>query len=234
VRLATFNVKNGVGPDGVVDNDRLARACAALRADVLALQEVDRESPRAAGADQAAVVGAVTGVAHAYAPAKRLRQGGLYGNALVAGGAIEDVEVLDLPVEPGREARVALLAAVDLDGTRLSVAATHFQNRRGGTPRRAADAGEQLAQLHAVLEALARRPAPHVVLGDLNMGPEVAEPVLGDAGFVTGETGPTCPARAPRVRIDYVAVAGLTIASMQLVRCPVSDHLAVVAEVCVP
>ena len=47
MRLATFNILHGRGMgDGVVDLDRLAAAVRSLDADILALQEVDRDQPR--------------------------------------------------------------------------------------------------------------------------------------------------------------------------------------------
>ena len=52
MRLATFNLLNGRSlADGQVDLERLRDAVVALDADVLALQEVDRDQPRSHGAD---------------------------------------------------------------------------------------------------------------------------------------------------------------------------------------
>lgn len=230
LRLATFNIKNGLGTDGVVDNDRLAAVCAGLGADVLALQEVDSGATRSGRANQAAVIAKACGLSHLFAPAFELRAGGLYGNALLGRGRIDETEVLELPVAPERQARVAALARVEFEDVALSVAATHFQNRRGGAPLVAEDAEEQLEQLAVVLEALSRRRRPRVLLGDLNSAPAVIEPVLTAAGFSVAETDATAPARAPRLRIDYVAVDRLAIISSEVVLTPVSDHRAVVVE----
>jgi endonuclease/exonuclease/phosphatase family metal-dependent hydrolase len=230
LRLATFNIKNGLGKDGVVDNDRLVDVCAGLRADVLALQEVDSGAPRSGRANQAAFVAKACGLSHFFAPAFEMHSGGLYGNALLARGRIDATEVLELPVAPERQARVAALARVEIEDVTLSVAATHIQNRRGGAPRIAEDAEEQLEQLAVVLDALGRRRRPRVLLGDLNSAPGVVEPVLTAAGFSVALTSETAPARLPRLRIDYVAVDRLAIISSEVVRTPVSDHRAVVVE----
>src|SRR5258705_8808103 len=62
VRLATFNLMSGRSlADGLVDEGRLYRAIAELDADVLALQEVDRDQPRSNGLDLTAVAEAATG-----------------------------------------------------------------------------------------------------------------------------------------------------------------------------
>ncbi len=65
VRLATFNVLHGRSPrDGRVDLDRFASVVRALDADVLALQEVDRDQPRSHGADLTAVAAEAMGARH--------------------------------------------------------------------------------------------------------------------------------------------------------------------------
>ncbi|MBD5784577.1 endonuclease/exonuclease/phosphatase family protein [Cellulosimicrobium terreum] len=51
MRLGTFNTLHGADLDGTVDLDRYARAVAALDVDILALQEVERDTPRSRGAD---------------------------------------------------------------------------------------------------------------------------------------------------------------------------------------
>jgi endonuclease/exonuclease/phosphatase family metal-dependent hydrolase len=231
MRLATFNIQNGLGADGTCDPGALARACCGLRPDVLALQEVDRNAPRSLRADQTTVVAEHCDLTGLYAPARLLSEGGEYGNALLAAGSITHVEHVPLPVAPGREARAAVLARVDVDGTALSVAATHFQNRRGRVPGTPAEAEEQLDELHVVLDVLARRSRPRALLGDLNMLPEVAEPVLAAAGYEVADSEPTIHARAPKFRIDYVAVDGLAILDSNVFDTDISDHRALVVEV---
>ncbi|MCB7135724.1 endonuclease/exonuclease/phosphatase family protein [Cellulosimicrobium marinum] len=61
LRLATFNVLHGAAPDGTVDPERFARAVAHLDADVLALQEVERDSPRSGRVDLVALAAQALG-----------------------------------------------------------------------------------------------------------------------------------------------------------------------------
>src|SRR3954468_10677814 len=52
MRLVSFNLLHGMSlTDGRVDRQRICSAVAALDADVLALQEVDRAQPRSGGLD---------------------------------------------------------------------------------------------------------------------------------------------------------------------------------------
>jgi endonuclease/exonuclease/phosphatase family metal-dependent hydrolase len=73
-----------------------------------------------------------------------------------------------------------------------------------------------------------------VLLGDLNLGPEVVEPAVAAAGYELAPTPATFPAEEPRRRIDYVAVAGLTVAGARVPRVPLSDHRPVIADVQAP
>jgi endonuclease/exonuclease/phosphatase family metal-dependent hydrolase len=71
VRLATFNILHGRSPaDGQVDLDRLAAAIRTLDADILALQEVDRDQPRSHLADLTEVASRAMGaVSHRFVAA---------------------------------------------------------------------------------------------------------------------------------------------------------------------
>src|SRR4051795_4420197 len=62
VRIATFNILHGHSPeDDRVDVERFAAAVKTLDADVLGLQEVDRDQPRSMGADLTAVAAEAMG-----------------------------------------------------------------------------------------------------------------------------------------------------------------------------
>jgi endonuclease/exonuclease/phosphatase family metal-dependent hydrolase len=215
VRLATFNVQHGQRPGGVVDVGLLARSCAALGADVLGLQEVDVNLRRSNDADTAAEVAAECGMAFVFGEAIAIR-GGRYGNALLVRGAIDDVEVVALP---DTEPRAAIVARVVPDGgPALSVCVTHLGLRGTGE-----------AQLPRVLDALRSRPGPRVLLGDLNLDPDVVARLAG--GFTRVESGPTWPAKTPRRTIDHVLLDGLTPTTAVVPAVPVSDHRPLVVEV---
>lgn len=222
MRVVTFNVKHGSIAGGRVDNRLLASTCARLGAEILALQEVDRRALRGGLADQMRMVARATGLSAVFGEAARRGPLRRYGNVLLGRGSLSEVEVVGLPAPNGGERRVAVLARLALErGATLSVGATHLSFRRGEGP----------VQLDALVERLGRRPLPRVLLGDLNLAPEVVEPCLTAAGYQVAPTGPTFPAHNPRSRIDYVAVAGLEVVAADAPELPVSDHRAVVVEV---
>ncbi|MFI2487190.1 endonuclease/exonuclease/phosphatase family protein [Promicromonospora kroppenstedtii] len=165
MRIATFNVQHGLGPDGRVDNDRLAQAVAALDADVVGLQEVDRGQARSGGADQAALCAAAMGaVDHRFRPAlagpfrypgvrRRARRADRpgapgYGVALLSRFPVLSWHSVLLPpatpwvwgrVQLGTdEPRVALAARVDAPSGPVTVVCTHLSVYRFSAVGRAA------------------------------------------------------------------------------------------------
>jgi endonuclease/exonuclease/phosphatase family metal-dependent hydrolase len=153
------------------------------------------------------------GMDHVFGPAIEIR-GGRYGNALLARGDIGDVEVVPLP---DAEPRCGIVARVALpDGRALSVVATHLGLK-----------GAAAQQLPVLLEVLRDRPAPRVLLGDLNLDPEPVDRLAAAAGFTRLAAGPTWPAHRPRREIDHVLVDGLVAGRPVVHHLPVSDHRAV-------
>lgn len=218
-RLITFNVQHGRTPAGDVDVHLLARSCATLHADVLALQEVDVRLARSDRVDQARVVAEACGMRAVFGEAIARRRG-KYGNALLARGPITDVDLQKLPSAEG-EPRSAVLATVTLDGgPSLTVAATHLGLH-----------GYAAVQLPVLLAALQDRPAPRVLLGDLNLEPDVVGALATAVGFTVVPSEPTWPAHAPRRRIDHVLLDGPAAVAVDVRQLPVSDHRALVVDV---
>ena len=219
MRVVSWNLQHGVpDPEDAPDLGRALGPLADLRADVYALQELDQGLERTRLVDQVALVAdAVGGVA---VPAPAFQRGnGTYGNALVVRGEVADAEVLPLPGPA--EPRSAGLARVGVDGGEWSVAVTHLS----------LDPATALLQLELLLGELAARPAPRVLLGDLNLEPEHVLPVTSAVGFDLASGDPTWNARRrPRRRLDHVAVAGARITATGVHKLAVSDHLAVWAD----
>lgn len=224
MRLATFNIHHGtVAKHGPVDPARLGLVCAGLDADVLALQEVDQCTRRVRGADLAAVVAEACGMSHVFGRS-RWYPGGAYGNALLVRGDIESWTVAPLPVVPAwrvwQERRTVLHAAVHVGGHALSVAVTHL-----AVPQRVN--GPQLDHL---LEAVADRPRPAIVLGDLNRFPNTVRPAAERAGLVYVPHGSTC--LVPPLVIDHVLVSpDLVVGRVEVRPTEMSDHAALIVEV---
>jgi len=248
MRLATFNVLHGRAPsDGQVNVDRFAGAIRDLDADVLALQEVDRDQPRSLGADLTAVaaeamgarehrfVAALAGSPGSWQAATGEEQPGTagYGIALLSRYPVTDWQVLRLPPLPVRapvwpewrrlrlvrdEARVAVSATVQAPCGELLVIGTHLSFLRGWN----------VVQLRRVMRAVGTRSGPAVVMGDLNMGPRVVRAVTGLDALVSQAT---FPAEHPSRQIDHIVGRGLPRAVHgEALAMPLSDHQALVAD----
>lgn len=216
-RVATFNVHHAAPPHRWATRRRLRRAVQRLGADLVALQEVDRFVVRSAFADQAAVAARATGM-HAVFARTRWLAGGQYGIGLLSRSVPTAVEIVRLP-RHGREQRAAILASVELGGERVSVAATHLQNDPDVAPR----------QLEVVLDRLLRRPAPRLLMGDLNVGPSAIGDRLATAGLRSGAAVATFPVWHPRAAIDWIAVDGRTLEGVAAADVWLSDHFPLVA-----
>jgi endonuclease/exonuclease/phosphatase family metal-dependent hydrolase len=236
VRALTFNIRHGVGLDGVHDLERIAAVIEAAAPDIVALQEVDRHLSRTDHVDQAGWLAGRLGFDVTYGPVVDLgaaesgpdgarRQ---YGIALLSRAPLEEPRNLLLARPKGGEQRGLLGAAIAVSGRRVRVFCTHLQHR---------SRTERLAQATQIAESLAPSDGPVVVMGDLNArpgDPEIAPltGVLDDAWVVAGDgAGFTFDAATPHARIDYVLTSADVVARRAaVIDTDASDHLPVLAE----
>lgn len=263
VRLATFNVLHGRPMrDGRQDDfpsdpaQPLADAIAALDADVLALQELDRHQDRTGQVDQALVAAQAMGAADwrfatavttgadvtVYSAREAGRGQPAFGIALLTRRPVLDWRVKRLAPAPaalpmpmpvvGRPGLV-----MHHDHPRVALAAV-LEGRRGPFTVAATHLSFvppwNAAELTAIRRWLAGLPRPHLLLGDLNLPGPVPRLVLGP-GWRDLARAPTYPAHRPRLQIDHVLAAGLTPAAVRGASgaapvIPVSDHRPLLVE----
>lgn len=231
LRLATFNIKHGAPADKYRAKPQLVgEACAQLEADILALQEVDNNTFRVNRNDLTAQAAKATGMNAVFAKTMQFYAGS-YGNALLVRGDIQDVEIVALGgskrfklarqhIKFGYEPRNALVATARINNQDISVGATHLTT----------EPGLQKQQLFQVLQRLYERPAPRVLLGDLNMTHRqiAAAGLLSAMDFVRAK--PTFPVHEPRKQIDHIALDGLRHVHNQTHHMAVSDHLSLTVD----
>ncbi|MFJ8579726.1 endonuclease/exonuclease/phosphatase family protein [Micromonospora sp. NPDC093277] len=225
MRLATFNLLHGRSlTDGLVEPDRLAAAVTALDADVLALQEVDRDQSRSGNLDLTAIAArALDAPEHRFAaavvgtPGEQFRPlthdddghgEPCYGIGLVSRHPVRSWQVTRLrpaPVRspvyvPGPGGGLVLLH----DEPRVVLAAvldTPYGPLTVAATHLSFVPGWNLLQLRRVIRALRTLPAPRILLGDLNLP-------AGPAALLTRwrplGRRPTYPAGQPRVQLDHI------------------------------
>ncbi|HEX6578327.1 MAG TPA: endonuclease/exonuclease/phosphatase family protein [Jiangellaceae bacterium] len=235
LRLATFNIHHGVGADGLLDLERVASAIEETGAEVVGLQEVDRNwGARSGYVDQPAWLADRLGMHAVYganvdldppAPGMPRRQ---YGMATLSALPVRSNGHTLLVRPLGGEQRGLLQVGIDIRDHGLRVLNTHLEY---------GFQVERLEQTATITDAVRNGPAPVVLLGDLNAGPsspEVARlrEVLSDAWAMAGVgAGFTFDAVSPHVRIDYVLVGdGVTVRSARVAPTYASDHRPVVVD----
>jgi endonuclease/exonuclease/phosphatase family metal-dependent hydrolase len=254
VRIATFNLLHGRSlDDGRVDVDRLASAVKSLDADVLGLQEVDRDQPRSMGADLTAVAAEAMGAPeHQFVAALHGTPGGTWMAATgeeQPGSATYGIALLSrYPVVSWRVVRLpALRTSVPLwstmtrrpflarDEPRVAVAAVlegPFGQFTVCNTHLSFIPGWNGMQLRRLMRSLVGTREPLVVIGDLNMERRPAARLSGMRPIATANTFPT---ERPRRQLDHVLVRGNLRATGpgEAVRLPLSDHRALVVP-CAP
>jgi len=250
VRVGTFNIHHGVGDNGDLDLTRTAAAIADLDADLVGLQEVDRNwAGRSGFADQAADLAHSLDMHLAFAASlnrRRRRRGdtqqGQYGNALLSRFPIRHSQTTLLPHPRGGEQRALLDTEVVVDGVVMRCLVTHLHHLLRS---------ERLAQAEAInaTASVTGHEMPTVLLGDLNSAPGSAEIrtltehlvdtwlVAGLGGGPDGANGKGCTysTHTPFVRIDYVlASPDITVEQVRVVTTDASDHLPVAADLRLP
>lgn len=174
IKIVTYNIKSGLyHPDGL---EAVARVLEEAQPQVVALQEVDRDTRRSHREDQAAWLAARLDMPyHCFGAATPWDGGGEYGVALLSSLPLEEPQVTHLWVPQGegvphgaREQRVVLSAQVALgdDGKQLTVMVTHL----GLTEEQRRRQAQQLLE-----KARERDGQPVVLTGDFNGHPDSPE-----------------------------------------------------------
>lgn len=252
MRFATFNILHGRSlDDDRVDLDGLRLAVRLIDADILALQEVDRDQPRSARADLTAVAAEAMGaVSHRFVAALSGTPGATwiaatgaeqpgtagYGIALLSRYPAISWQVLRLPRIPVRfpmylpgPRRVSMV----LEEPRAVVVAqldTPVGRLTVANTHLSFVPGWNRVQLRRLRRDLAGFPGPRVLMGDLNLTPPTPARIgrlepLGSA--------PTFPAAAPTRQLDHILVddPSLRVAKCSTPLVSISDHRPLVVDV---
>lgn len=227
-RVATYNIHHARGMDDSVSVARIADVLRSLDADLIALQEVDERVTRSGGEDQAARLGALLGMEHAFGSFMNY-QGGRYGLAILSRCRIEATDTVRLT--EGNEPRVALaVQVVPPAGDPLTFVNVHFDW--------VGDDALRFAQAQEVAEYLDAIRGDYVIAGDFNDQPGSRTLALFQVRAREAEkprgARMTFPATAPEREIDFLfaaPIAGWEVGHVEVIEEPVaSDHLPVIAE----
>ena len=209
-RIVTYNVHRCVGNDRRLDVGRVAEVLAALRPDIVALQELDVGRARTGNVDQAhEIAGRLDMACHFHAALKVEEE--LYGDAILTAFPERLVQVGPLPGYGrmrGLEPRGALWVEVEIAGRAVQVINTHL----GLVPRE-----QQIQAAWLAGPAWLEHPyctGPRILLGDFNAtGASVVYRTLTAeleaARNLSRTRTPTAtfPSPLPVLRIDHLFVS---------------------------
>jgi endonuclease/exonuclease/phosphatase family metal-dependent hydrolase len=196
----TYNIRHGVGMDGVLDLERTARLIKAAHPDVVILNEVDHGTARAFGVHQADSLGKALGMFAVFGRSIDY-DGGQYGNALLSRYPILDFHMVDLSTDGLLEGRSVFLSLIEVEGDTLTILGTHLGLRQE----------EQLEQVQRIMKAL---PTTNRIIlgGDFNLESFSESYALLISSLRDGlaelnnPPAPTFPADMPDRRIDYLFI----------------------------
>ncbi len=192
LKIMSWNLRAGLGMDGVRDISRAAVVIKDVGADLVAVQEVDRNTRRSGGVDQIAELEKGTGMLATWCKAID-HDGGEYGIALLSRSAPIGVRRVELPRLGNTEQRMLLLA----EFPEFLVGVTHLS----------LNADERLAAVR-VIRGYLNLEKPFYLAGDWNdiPGSETLHEIRKSFAVVSG-FDKTFPAPEPRSCIDYIAVS---------------------------
>ena len=231
MRVMTYNIHHGEGLDGKVDLARIAKLIKQERADIVALQEVDKGVRRTALRDMPAELAALTGMTGIFSN-NFLYQGGEYGNAVLTRFPVKSWSNHHYQMLRPNEQRGILQVVLDVHGRELVFMNTHIDSRPDDAERWL-NVGE--------IEALEKqyRGQSMIICGDFNDLPtsrvyQRMGETFHDTWMQAGQgDGFSFPANPPTKRIDYIWISkdkALLPRKVWIPESKASDHLPVVAE----
>jgi endonuclease/exonuclease/phosphatase family metal-dependent hydrolase len=222
--LASYNVHQWRGTDGLIDPERTFEAIRRLEADVVALQEVS--CPLENGCSLApADIGKALDCQAILGPTFQ-KQNADFGNLLLTRLPVLEINQLNIS-HFGREPRGVILARLEHKNKAIRVAATHL----------GLSAGERRKQVDLLLNALkGLGKGPVIILGDLNEWNPAGYVNRRLRNFFGRQSAPaTFPARRPLVALVRVLIkpyskqTKVVVPKAKIYRTA-SDHRPVVAK----
>lgn len=194
LRIMSYNIRNGRGLDNKTDYARIADVISKETPDVVAIQELDKNTKRSQGVDVLEELAKLTDMTASYGPAIDY-QGGQYGVGVLSKEKPLKVEHFPLP---GKEEQRCLLVVEFNDFV-------FFCSHWSLTDK------DRLASVAIITNKMKEQQKPVFICGDFNAQPneESIRDLQRDWTVVSADEF-TFPANVPNIRIDYVCVADPT------------------------
>ena len=230
LRLLTFNIRHGVNEKGEESLDSIIQSIKETKAEIIALQEVDRFMPRSGFKDQAKEIAKALGYNYVYGETINLL-GIKYGNAILSAYPIVEHENHKL-YSKEIETRGLLKVVINIDGLLYHVYTTHL----------GLNSEERIKQIEQINDIVESDSGERIILmGDFNeeshtstmqqisnMLIDSTEWIDGDIEFYTY----AFYSDKPNTRIDRIYVGqNIEILDHYVIETETSDHCMVVAVI---
>ena len=226
LRILSYNIHHAEGVDGKLDVPRIAQVILSVDPDLVALQEVDKNTIRTDKVNQDIELSRLTKMNSVFG-SNITFQGGQYGNAILSKFPIIKNKNFLLPNVDSGEQRGLLQSQIQISNKEnVLFFSTHLDHRRSDT--------ERLASAKAINQIISLdNKSPAILAGDFNDVPD--SPTLKELGKVWLRTNKkilrTIPASKPSRQIDYIFVQPKErwkiIESQVLDEDTASDHRAI-------
>lgn len=201
LRILSYNIHHAEGVDGKLDIPRIAQVILSVEPDLVALQEVDKNTTRTGKVNQDIELAHLTKMNSVFG-SNITFQGGQYGNAILSKFPIIKNKNFLLPNVDSGEQRGLLRSQIQISNKEnVLFFSTHLDHRRSDT--------ERLASAEAINQIISLdNKSPAILAGDFNDVPE--SPTLKELGKLWLRTNKkilkTIPASKPSRQIDYIFV----------------------------
>ncbi len=201
LRILSYNIHHAEGVDGKLDVPRIAQVILSVKPDLVALQEVDKNTTRTGKVNQDIELANITKMNSVFG-SNITFQGGQYGNAILSKFPIIKNKNFLLPNVDSGEQRGLLRSQIQISNKEnVLFFSTHLDHRRSDT--------ERLASAEAINQIISLdNKSPAILAGDFNDVPE--SPTLKELGKLWLRTNKkilkTIPASKPSRQIDYIFV----------------------------
>lgn len=201
LRILSYNIHHAEGVDGKLDVPRIAQVILSVDPDLVALQEVDKNTIRTGKVNQDIELSRLTKMNCVFG-SNITFQGGQYGNAILSKFPIIKNKNFLLPNVDSGEQRGLLQSQIQISNKEnVLFFSTHLDHRRSDT--------ERLASAKAINQIISLdNKSPAILAGDFNDVPD--SPTLNELGKVWLRTNKkilrTIPASKPSRQIDYIFV----------------------------
>lgn len=191
IRLMSYNVRNCLGMDSVLDYQRVADIISAVSPDAVAVQELDSMTSRYPGADVLNILAEKTGMYAVYSPSISYR-GGKYGHGMLSKQKPLSYRTVPLPCRS--EPRSLLIVEFEDYFYCSAHLSLHKEDR--------------IASVDIIIKEMGQTEKPVFFAGDLNAQFKEESMQYLSKFFtpLSDVSAPTFPASKPKICIDYIYI----------------------------